>query len=172
MVADANGRVRWLRVAAFVVGLLLCYGVLATAATFIGTLMVFSRLVYIGLAVCFLCFGLRALAVNQSCSHQHTRSVSAGSAMLAGAAMGLVFSPCCTPIVATMAGVAALSGSPLGALSVALAFAAGHVAPLAIAGLGLNLGGRIAPSASLPSAASAVGGGLSIALACYYGVLA
>jgi hypothetical protein len=71
-----------------------------------------------------------------------------------------------------MAGVAALSGSPLGALSVALAFAAGHVAPLAIAGLGLNLGGRIAPSASLPSAASAVGGGLSIALACYYGVLA
>jgi len=172
VVADANGRLRWLRVAAFVTGLLLCYGALATAATLIGTLIVFSQLVYIGLAVCFLCFGLRALAVNESCSHRHARNVSAGSAMLAGMAMGLVFSPCCTPVVAMTAGVAALSGSPLGALSVTLAFAAGHVAPLAIAGLGLKLGGRIVPPASFPSLASTVGGGLSIALACYYGVLA
>jgi cytochrome c-type biogenesis protein len=172
MVADANGCARWFRVAAFVAGLLLCYGVVATATTLIGTLIEFSKFVYIGLAVCFLCAGLRALAVNQPCLHRHARGVSAGSAMLTGAAMGMVFSPCCTPIVAMMAGVAALSGSPLGSMSVALAFAAGHVAPLAIAGVGSKLGGRLGPSGPLPRAATAVGGGLSIALACYYGLLA
>jgi cytochrome c-type biogenesis protein len=172
IVADASGRARWLRVGAFVIGLLLCYGVLAVTAALIETLVAFSQLIYVGLAACFLCFGLRALAVSQDCSHKHSRDGTISPALVAGSALGLVISPCCTPVVATMAGVAGLSGEPLPSLAMALAFAAGHVAPLASVGVGLRWGAPIVEGPAFQSASNVIGGGLSIALAGYYGLLA
>jgi cytochrome c biogenesis protein CcdA len=172
IVADAGGRARWLRVAAFVTGLLLCYGVLALTASLIGTLVAFSQLIYLGLSGAFLCFGLRALAFDKGCLHQHDRNRSGGTALLAGGALGLVVSPCCTPVVATIAGVTSLSGSPLASFSVAIAFAMGHIAPLASLGLGLRWVARIAEDPTLQNASSVIGGGLSLALAGYYGLLA
>lgn len=172
IVADASGRAKWLRVAAFVAGLVLCYGVLAVTASFIGTLVAFSPLIYLGLAACFLYVGLRALAVRQSCTHQRQQDRSAGRALLTGGALGLVVSPCCTPIVATMAGVASVSGSPLASFTVALAFALGHIAPLASVGLGLPWSARLAAGPELQSASSVIGAGISLALAGYYGLLA
>jgi cytochrome c-type biogenesis protein len=170
IVADPGGRAKWLRVAAFVTGLLLCYAVLAVTASLIGKLVAFSQLIYLGLAACFLCLGLRALASDKGCQHQRDRL--GGSALLTGGALGLVVSPCCTPVVATMAGVASLSGSPFASLTVTLAFAVGHIAPLASVGLGLRWGARIAVGPAVQSASGVIGGGLSLAIAGYYVLLA
>lgn len=172
IVADANGRAKWLRVVGFATGLLLCYGLLAVTASLIGTLLAFSHLIYLGLAACFFCFGLRLLALDQGRLHRCERDRLGGSALLTGGALGLVVSPCCTPAVATMASVASLSSSPFASLTVTLAFALGHIAPLASVGLGLRWGTRNAVSPALQSASSVIGGGLSLALAGYYGLLA
>jgi len=172
LVTDADGRTRWARVAAFVSGLLLCYVALATAASLIGELVALSQAVYIGLAASFLVFGLRSIVVRAHHLPNTRHHCSPGAAALTGGALGLVVSPCCTPTVAALAGVASLSGSPLASMALALAFAAGHVAPLALAGLGLRWIPRVTLNASLQRASSAISGGLSIAVACYYGLLA
>ena len=157
MRADAlNGS----RVAAFVTGLLLCYGVLALTASLIGTLVAFSQLIYLGLSGAFLCFGLRALAFDKGCLHQHERNRSGVQLCSPAVHSVLVVSPCCTPVVATIAGVTSLSGSPLASFSVAIAFAMGHIAPLASLGLGLRWVARIAEDPTLQNASGVIGGGI------------
>jgi cytochrome c biogenesis protein CcdA len=171
LVAKTNTRQRWVRIMCFIIGLMLSYGLLATTAWLFGAILALSRFVYLGLALSFLVFGLRALTTRESSSHQCARS-SAGSAVLTGGALGLVFSPCCAPVVGTMASVAAASGSLVAALAGTFAFAAGHVAPLVAAGLGLKIGDRLRFPPALEGAIGTIGAGLALALACYYGILA
>jgi hypothetical protein len=71
-----------------------------------------------------------------------------------------------------MASMAAGTNSPEMALLSVLAFAMGHVAPLATIGFGMKLGERVRFAAAFEVALGTIGGGLSLALACYYGILA
>jgi cytochrome c-type biogenesis protein len=172
IVARTRGRERWVRIGYFVAGLLACYALLATTASLISGVTALSRIVYVLLALGFLGFGLHALTVHSACSHGIPAQPSSGATLLGGSALGLVLSPCCTPVVAMMASMSISSGSYAMALTGALAFAAGHVAPLVTIGLGLGVAERFAPIRALSDAATTVSGGLSIALAAYYGLLA
>jgi cytochrome c biogenesis protein CcdA len=83
-----------------------------------------------------------------------------------------VVSPCCTPVVAGIAGLTALGGRCGEGIALLVAFALGHALPLLAAGA---LSARIAALLARPSASSApavVSGTLMLALAAYYGVLA
>lgn len=172
LVANTEARRRWAHVACFIAGLLLCYALLAVTATLIGTLAAFSQFVYVGLSLCFLSFGLRAIAISGRCAHRHLGDTSPAAALMSGGALGLVFSPCCSPIVGIVASTAAATNSPDVALVSVFGFALGHVAPLATIGLGTKLGERIRFGADFEGALGTIGGGLSVALACYYGILA
>jgi len=172
LLANSRACGRWLRVVCFAGGLLLCYGLLATAVSLIAALAVLSRFIYLGLALGFLGFGLRTLTASPACAHARSAGTSPGAAFMAGGALGLVFSPCCTPVVGVIAGIAATSGSFSAALPAAFAFALGHLAPLATVGAGFRVGERFAFGNALGAAMGTIGGGLSVALACYYGILA
>ncbi len=170
--AQTTGLARWIRIGCFVAGLLACYALLATTASLVSELTASSHAIYLLLALAFFGFGLRALIVRRQCSHETPAKASSGAALLSGGSLGLVLSPCCTPVVAMIASIGVSSGSFATALTGALAFAAGHVAPLATIGLGLSAVERCAPIRALSSAGTTISGGLSIALAFYYGILA
>jgi cytochrome c-type biogenesis protein len=170
--ARTTGRVRWIRIGSFVVGLLTCYALLAAMASLIGQLAAFSRIVYIVLALGFFAFGLQALLVRRSCAHASRTQASSAGALLSGTALGLVLSPCCSPVIVMLAAVGASSGSLATSLSAALAFAAGHVAPLVTIGFGFSAVERFAPVRVLSGAGTTISSGLAIALAAYYGLLA
>jgi len=172
LVASANRRDRWVRVACFIAGLLLCYGVLAVTASVIGALVTLSPFVYLALALCFLAMGLRTLTGPQRCERRRPGAATPGSALLAGGALGLVFSPCCAPVIGVMATVAAASGSFSASLLAVFAFTVGHISPLAAAGVGLKISDRFLLSHTFDAAMGTVGAGLSLALALYYGLLA
>ncbi len=168
----ATGSARWVRIGWFVAGLLACYTLFATTASLVGNLAALSRIIYLALAAGFFAFGVRALIVWQGCRHiVHVRP-SGGVALMSGSALGLVLSPCCSPVVAMMASAGASSGSLTDSLTSALAFAAGHLAPLTTIGLGVGVTEPLAGIRVLSSAGATISGGLSLALAAYYGLLA
>jgi thiol:disulfide interchange protein DsbD len=169
LVAKTDRRRRWMHVMCFIVGLMLSYGLLGTTASLLGAIVAMSPFVYLVLALSFLVFGLRALA-HESSSHQCAGS-SAGSAVLTGGALGLVFSPCCAPVVGMMASTASASSSLTAALAATFAFAMGHVAPLVAVGLGLKIGDHSRFPLALEGAMGTISAGLALALACYYGIL-
>ena len=172
LVANSTGRARWLLVVCFVAGLLLCYSVLAMTVSLIAGLAALSRLMYLGLALCFLGFGLRAIAAPPTCAHRASAGTSPGAALIAGGALGMVFSPCCTPVVGLMASIAMTPGSLNTALLCVVAFVIGHIAPLATVGVGLKFADRFAFGDVLSGSTGTIAGGLSVALACYYALLA
>jgi cytochrome c-type biogenesis protein len=170
--ARATGRARWIRIGSFVAGLLTCYALLVATASLIGKLMAFSRSIYLALALGFVAFGLQALIVRRSCSHAARQRTSSTGALLSGTALGLVLSPCCSPVIAMLAAVSASSGSLAISVSCGLAFAAGHVAPLLTVGFGFSAVKRFAPVHAFSGAGTTISGGLALALAAFYGLLA
>jgi len=172
IVARSNGPERWVRIVCFVAGLVACYVLLATAASLLAHVAALSRIIYALLALGFLIFGCNALLVRSVCSHAVHGRASSSATLLAGCVLGLVVSPCCTPVMAMIATIGAASASPTNALLGAASFAAGHLAPLTTIGFGFGGFDRIVPGSTLRDAASTVGGGLSLALAAYYGLAA
>jgi len=172
LAAGTTGRARWLRIGCFVCGLLVCYALLAATASFIAQVIARSHVVYLMLAVGFFGFGIHALVVRRACLHASPIRPSNAGALLGGSALGLVLSPCCSPVIAILASVGASSGSFAASLTGALAFAAGHVAPIVTIGCGFGLVERLAPIRALRNAGGTVSGGLALALAAYYGLLA
>ncbi|MBV9407553.1 MAG: hypothetical protein JO164_01935 [Candidatus Eremiobacteraeota bacterium] len=160
-------------VVAFVAGTALTYVALASLAAAIGTLWSASHLLYAGFAVLLAVAGavslVRADGKRVCARHAHG---AGGAPFLLGASSALVVSPCCTPVVAALAGLTALSGHAAAAAMLSVAFAFGHGLPLIAAGM---LGGKLAPLFARAAAAQApaiVSGALLLALAAYYGVLA
>ena len=156
--SKAHRGARWLRAALFATGIVVCYVLLAQAAASLGRLAHLSPWLYAAMALAFLALGVHTLATverGQGCSH--------GASLFAGSAAGLLISPCCTPLLG-FSGIAASHGSAAATLCIA-AFAVGHVTPLALVPLGLQLQRGGPASATL-------NGGLSIALAAYCGLLA
>lgn len=117
---------------------------------------------------------------GEACVHDRgPQNTSLGGVLLLGASSVLVVSPCCTPVVAGIAGLTFASGRSFDGAALLAAFACGHAVPLIAAGaLGSrssSLVRRIArrfPYGAVAQAPAVVAGSLVLALAAYYGVLA
>ena len=167
-------------VAAFVAGLIGAYVMLGVAAGALGTLWSASRLVYAALAVVLAVAGITTLLRGGGPSHVHHCppagdpgvQASLGGTFLLGASSAVVVSPCCTPIVAGIAGLTTASGHTGLGVALLAAFACGHALPIVFAGV---LGTRVASAlrhVASSHASATVAGTMMLAVAAYYGVLA
>jgi thiol:disulfide interchange protein DsbD len=166
--------------AAFVAGIVGTYVVLGVAAGALGVLWSASAFVYAALAVVLAGAGIVTLLRGDRASHVHHddavphpgAQAGLGGTFLLGASSAFVVSPCCTPIVAGIAGVTSASGHTGAGVALLATFACGHVVPLVSAGA---LGSRVARllrHVAASNAPAVVAGTLMLALAAYYGVLA
>ncbi len=172
-VAQASSR-PWSTLGVFVTGLVAAYVALGLAADALGTLWSASRTVYLALATALALAGLVTIVRGNRREHAHSRRTPAsiGGVFLLGASGAIVVSPCCTPIVAAIAGFTTLAGHGLDGAVLLGAFALGHALPLAFCGA---IGARFS-SLFLHVAAShasrVIAGTLMLALATYFGTLA
>jgi cytochrome c biogenesis protein CcdA len=169
----ANARRPFAVTALFVLGVVAAYVALGTVAGAIGTLLVWSTALYTSLSAVLIVAGVVTLVRAAPHRHGHDAAkvpVTAGGTFLLGAATALVVSPCCTPLLAAIAGLTILGGRAAAGASLLAAFAIGHTTPLLIAATGarLPLLRRLGTSA-VPAI---VAGTLLIALGGYYGALA
>ena len=169
----------WRIIVAFAAGLVGAYVLLGAAAGVVGALWSASRIVYAALAVVLAVAGILTL-LRGGASPEHECAAgrdagaraSLGGTFLLGASSAFVVSPCCTPVVAGIAGLTTASGRTADGVALLAAFACGHVLPIVVAGA---LGTRVARSLRSLTASHApavVSGTLMLALAAYYGVLA
>ncbi|HEV2643712.1 MAG TPA: cytochrome c biogenesis protein CcdA [Candidatus Elarobacter sp.] len=167
-------------IAAFVTGLVGAYVMLGVAAGAVGALWSASAPIYVALAVVIAVAGIATLVRGDGSSHAHGddaahppgAGASLGGAFLLGASSAFVVSPCCTPIVAGIAGLTTAGGHTGTGVALLAAFACGHALPIASAGV---LGARVAHvlrHVAASHAPAVVAGTLMLALAAYYGVLA
>jgi cytochrome c biogenesis protein CcdA len=161
---------------AFLGGVVGAYVVLGLALSAIGTLWSSSRFVYAALATALAVGGIATLVRDERrCEHPAVAKdhhASGGGAFLLGASSAFVVSPCCTPIVAAIAGFTTLGGRTVEGVALLAAFACGHAAPLlALGAFGRGLAGLVR-HATLGAAPRVVGATLMLALAVYYGALA
>lgn len=167
----------WTIVAAFACGLAGAYVVLGSVAGALGAVWSVSGAAYAVLAAALAASGVVTLARARVGSHAHAcagsgRGASLGGAFLLGASGALVVSPCCTPVVAAIAGLTLASGHGRDGIALLVTFACGHVAPVIAAGA---LGARLSAGLRRFAASQAppvVAGSLMLALAAYYGILA
>jgi cytochrome c biogenesis protein CcdA len=165
-------------VAAFVAGMLTAYAALGFGTGLLFGIAGHASALYLTLAAALVLGGTATLLRGSTCSHaQPERRVPeaprrASAAFSLGAASALVVSPCCTPVVAAVAGMTAADANPLARAALLGAFALGHAAPLFAAG---SLGGfcaRWLQAWNASPAPAVVSGSLMLALAAYYGLLA
>lgn len=177
----AAARRPWVVVATFGAGVAAAYVALGFAAATIGTLWSASRTIYLALAFALAVSGIVTLLrpahpVHAACerSGSAARRVRSGfgGAFLLGAASACVVAPCCTPVLAGIAGLTVASGRVADGGALLAVFGCGHALPVLLGGaIGARLSrahGRFARS----GAPAVVAGGLMLALAAYYGVLA
>ncbi|HEV7179964.1 MAG TPA: cytochrome c biogenesis protein CcdA [Candidatus Baltobacteraceae bacterium] len=161
---------------AFFVGLIGSTTAVALGASAVFRLAPWSNYVYWALALGLAFFGVQTLGSDERDACDHHRSggsrLSLGGAFLAGASFAFVLSPCCTPVLLSLASLCAASGSHARAVTILAAFAAGHALPLAAAALGAEhvRAFFIRRRAGVP--VRIVGGALMLALGGYYAVLA
>ena len=167
-------------IAVFVAGLVGAYVALGAAAGALGALWTVSRFVYAALAVALTVAGLVMLLRGGAAPHEHGNvhthdngaRASLGGTFLLGASSAFVVSPCCTPVVAAIAGLTTASGHTGVGVALLAAFACGHALPIVSAGaVGTRLVRVLRPVAA-SHASAVVAGTLMLALAAYYGVLA
>jgi cytochrome c biogenesis protein CcdA len=168
----------WTIVAAFCAGLIGAYVALGLGASAVASLWSASAMTYAAFAAVLAAGGIVTLMRadgRAACSHDgaaRARRVSAGGTFLLGAASAFVVSPCCTPVVAGIAGLTMTSGRAADGVTLLAAFACGHALPVVAAGaLGTRLSGALR-SAATSQAPAIVAGSLMLALAAYYGTLA
>ncbi|MDB5027162.1 MAG: putative c-type cytochrome biosis protein CcdA [Candidatus Eremiobacteraeota bacterium] len=169
----------WVVVAAFAAGLVGAYVMLGFAAGAAGALWSASAYVYAGLALLLAGGGVATLLraghgdAAGPCAHdQPGPRASLGGSFLLGASSAFVVSPCCTPVVAAIAGLTLTGGRTGEGTALLAAFACGHALPVLVAG---SLGARFSSAlrrVGSSQAPATVGGGLMLALAAYYGALA
>jgi cytochrome c-type biogenesis protein len=173
LAANARGAHRVRIVTAFVGGLCLSYTLIAASSALFSRVTALSMWVYAALAALLAWNGLRTLIVGErACVHGATGAGSCGSAFVSGASFAFVASPCCTPIVASVAGIAGLNDAHWFGLGVAAAFALGHAVPVILASLGAAGARVVGLSHAWRLPLSVVGGGVMLALGGYYALLA
>ncbi len=162
-------------VAAFVAGVVVAYVALGFGSRLVMLLVANVAFADVVLAVTLIVIGIRTLVYEPHlCSQSEAEQLRMrpSGAFTLGAASALVVSPCCTPMVVAFAGLGALDRDPVIVAVYLAAFAIGHAAPLALAGaFGAASADRLRV-ASATAAPSVIAGTLTIALGCYYGLLA
>jgi cytochrome c biogenesis protein CcdA len=173
-IVSAAERSRGLFVAAFLLGVVLAYGLLALVLPLFAELLANSTIVYVALAGALLISGVRSICRS---SHRCTPHVaparqSLGAAFGAGLASSAILSPCCAPLVLGILSVAAQNGRPQQAALFLGLFALGHAMPTVVMTLTLAAPlGRFYAWARSDSAAI-VSGALQIGVGAFYAVLA
>ncbi|MBV8580777.1 MAG: hypothetical protein JO225_16775 [Candidatus Eremiobacteraeota bacterium] len=167
-------RTPWRIVGLFTAGLVGAYVVLGLGAGLVGFFWSASSAVYTLLAVALGAAGIVTLLRGDThavCGDTRVR-VGGGATFLLGASSALIVSPCCTPIVAGIAGLTAGGGQVTGGAALLAAFACGHAAPaIAVGALGSRVAGALRHVAASHTPA-VIAGTLMLALAVYYGMLA
>jgi cytochrome c biogenesis protein CcdA len=158
--------------AAFGAGIIGMYGLFGTCAALLPKAAAASPFTYAALSCAFAIGALVALCRAEAHDGPCRSSASAGAAAVTGGALGLVISPCCAPVMLSVAAAGTLGASPAYAAGVLASFAVGHAVPLIAAALGVGALGDALRAASARQTASAVSVSLSFALAAYYAVLA
>jgi cytochrome c biogenesis protein CcdA len=168
-----RSRTPWRTAAAFAAGVISAYVAIGAGAELMAGVRAWSTAIDLVLAASLAAGGGIMLLRDEENSHAHDAPRGGNSgAYLLGAMSALVVSPCCTPIVAAIAGLAMLDARPLEVALLVTAFAAGHVAPL---GAAVVLGARGTHTLTQLGAASGNGviaGTFMLALAAYYGLRA
>lgn len=177
----AGARRRSPVVVAFGAGLAGAYVALGLGAGTLGALWSASRTTYAALAVVLAAAAFATLMRNPHEVHAACIGVrdgmprvpaSVGGAFLLGASSALVVAPCCAPVLATVAGLTVASGRLAEGSALLAAFGCGHALPVLLTGsIGARLSVAFGP-VSASGAPSIVAGGLMLALAAFYGLLA
>jgi cytochrome c-type biogenesis protein len=156
----------------FVAGMLAAYAALGFGAGLLGELTHHASTLYLILATVLVGMGLRALTARPVCTQTHDgHGARLSGAFSLGAASAFVVSPCCTPVVAAVLGMAAFDGDSWSRTTLLAGFALGHAAPLLAAAPGTSLLDRIGSRWYAGAAPALVSGTLMIALGLYYGLL-
>jgi cytochrome c biogenesis protein CcdA len=171
----------WAVVAVFGAGVAGAYVALGFAAGTLGTLWSASRTIYLALAVALAASAIATLlrgghGTHVSCVGSRSAEIpgraSFGGVLLLGASSAFVVAPCCTPVLAGIAGLTVASGRVVDGGALLAAFGCGHALPVLLTGaIGARLSVALRPF-SASGAPAVVAGGLMLALAAYYGVLA
>jgi cytochrome c-type biogenesis protein len=158
----------------FAVGVVGAYVAVGAAAGLLGALIAWSTTLYALLAATLIAAGIVTLLRAGTRAHDHRPrgSVSAGGTLLLGAASALVVSPCCTPLIAAIAGLTIVSGRPASGALLLATFALGHILPILVAAATGVRATAVAQQIATSPAAAIVGGTLMIALGGFYGALA
>jgi len=163
-------------VALFIAGLVGAYVCLGSAASALGAVRGWSTYVYVALAIALAIGGTMTLLQRDADPHAHAQpragNSNAGGAFLLGASSALVVSPCCTPIIAGIAGLTIVSGRASDGVILLASFGLGHAAPLAgVAFMSGRVSAVLRRFAASPAPA-VVAGTLMLGLAAYFGALA
>jgi len=163
-------------IALFIAGLVGAYVCLGSVAGALGAVRGWSAYVYAALAVALALGGATTLLRHDTVSHAHTQprtgTSSAGGAFLLGASSALVVSPCCTPIVAGIAGLTIASGRVSDGVMLLASFGLGHAAPLLGAAFVSGRVSAVLRRLAASPAPAVVAGTLMLGLAAYFGALA
>jgi thiol:disulfide interchange protein DsbD len=158
----------------FIAGLVAAYVCLGSAASALGAVRAWSTYVYVALAIVLTLGGTMTLFQRDAHGHAEPRvgASNSGGAFLLGASSALVVSPCCTPIIAGIAGLTIVSGRASDGVALLASFGLGHAAPLlGAAFLSRRMSAGLRRFAASPAPA-VVAGTLMLGLAAYFGVLA
>jgi cytochrome c biogenesis protein CcdA len=166
----------WRITLAYVVGLVAAMVALGLAVDGLAALRGASTAIDLALALTLAIAGIATLLRGGRAparAHAPSRTPAGmGGIALLGASGALVVSPCCTPILAAIAGLTIGAGQFSTGAAVLAAYALGHAAPLLLAALaGAPLAAAFAKLAGTHAPAT-VSGTLMVALGAYYGVLA
>jgi cytochrome c biogenesis protein CcdA len=164
----------YLTIATFVGGMLVAYTALGFGVGLLGTFAGHASALYLALAAILALTGLKTLLQRPACAHDVSplaRPTRLSGAFSLGAASAFVVSPCCTPVVAAVAGMAAVDGNVVTRVALLAAFALGHAVPLIVAAPGGVLVERISRTWNAGPAPAIVSGTLMLALGLYYGLL-
>lgn len=158
---------------AFCSGLLLGYASFAVTAWVFQSALQHSHLLYAALACAFTAAAL-APFLRRKCSHDRPApsAASAGTALLLGASLALLVSPCCAPVIIAVTTYAAADGHGAHGALLLACYAAGHALPLlALAGVAQKCA-AVFTAIATARATVLVTSGVLLALAGYYAVLA
>lgn len=159
----------------FACGLACAYALIALSAGLFLRINAQSTWIYLTLSAMLIWQGVRAIVssgVPRCARHgsELPKSHSFCGAFVGGASYAFVVSPCCTPVIASLAGIAGSLGSAY-AVAIAAAFGLGHATPVLI-GSSIVVGVRRPAADRARDALAVVGGGAMLALGGYYALLA